>query len=217
MSSIRVVVVDDHDIVRFGIVTALRMSDRIDVVGEASDGTEALNLYDRLKPDVMLMDISMPDINGLEACVRILQQDAKARILILTMHQSPEYLNQALKAGACGYLLKTASAPEIVAAIDHAYAGRSVFSEPVEKMMAEQYVRHATSASIRGAEEPLRLTRRELEILRHIVDGGTSQQIAETLHISPRTVEAHRANLMQKLGLKNTAALVKYAVANQLV
>lgn len=217
MSRIRVLVVDDHDIVRYGIVSALALSGRIDVVGEASNGPKALELYRDVRPDVVLMDISMPDMSGLDVCERIREEDAAARVLFLTMHQSPEYLNQALRAGAVGYLLKTSGVSEILAAIEDAHAGKTVFSEPVEKMMAEQYVRNATMAPILPSEDTLRLTRRELEILRHIVDGGTSQQIAEVLHISPRTVEAHRANLMQKLGLKNTAALVKYAVAKGLV
>lgn len=217
MSRIRVMVVDDHDIVRYGLVSALRMSDRIDVVAEAGTGSDALDRYARFSPDVVLMDISMPEMSGIEVCERIRSEHEDPRVLFLTMHQSPEYLNQALKAGACGYLLKTASVPEIVSAIESAHAGERVFSEPVEKLMAQQYVRHATQAQGRGSEEPLKLTRRELEILRHIVDGSTSLHIADLLHISPRTVEAHRANLMQKLGFKNTAALVKHAVANGLV
>jgi DNA-binding NarL/FixJ family response regulator len=217
MSRIRVLVVDDHDIVRYGIVSALRMSDRIDVVAQAATAVEALTEYERLRPDVVLMDISMPDLSGIEVCERIRHRFPETRVLFLTMHQSPEYVNQALKAGACGYLLKTAGVPEIVSAIEEAHAGNRVFSEPVEKLMAQQYARVAVQTGNREAIEPLRLTRRELEILRHIVDGDTSQRIADILHISPRTVEAHRANLMQKLGLKNTAALVKFAIASGLV
>lgn len=217
MSRIRVLVVDDHDIVRYGIVSALRLSDRIDVVAQAATAVEALTEYERLRPDVVLMDISMPDLSGIEVCERIRHRFPETRVLFLTMHQSPEYVNQALKAGACGYLLKTAGVPEIVSAIEEAHAGNRVFSEPVEKLMAQQYARVAVQTGNREAIEPLRLTRRELEILRHIVDGDTSQRIADILHISPRTVEAHRANLMQKLGLKNTAALVKFAIASGLV
>jgi DNA-binding NarL/FixJ family response regulator len=217
MSRIRVLVVDDHDIVRYGIVSALRMSDRIDVVAQAATAVEALTEYERLRPDVVLMDISMPDLSGIEVCERIRHRFPETRVHFLTMHQSPEYVNQALKAGACGYLLKTAGVPEIVSAIEEAHAGNRVFSEPVEKLMAQQYARVAVQTGNREAIEPLRLTRRELEILRHIVDGDTSQRIADILHISPRTVEAHRANLMQKLGLKNTAALVKFAIASGLV
>jgi DNA-binding NarL/FixJ family response regulator len=217
MSRIRVLVVDDHDIVRYGIVSALRLSDRVDVVAQAATAVEALTEYERLRPDVVLMDISMPDLSGIEVCERIRHRFPETRVLFLTMHQSPEYVNQALKAGACGYLLKTAGVPEIVSAIEEAHAGNRVFSEPVEKLMAQQYARVAVQTGNREAIEPLRLTRRELEILRHIVDGDTSQRIADILHISPRTVEAHRANLMQKLGLKNTAALVKFAIASGLV
>jgi two-component system response regulator NreC len=216
MSRIRVLVVDDHDIVRYGIVSALSLSEGIDVVAQAATGVAALSECERLQPDVVLMDISMPDQSGMEACERILQTFPETRILFLTMHQSPEYLNQALKAGACGYLLKTAGVPEIVSAIQEAHAGNRVFSEPMEKLMAQQYAHMTVQTGHRESVDPLRLTRRELQILRHIVDGDTSQRIGEILHISPRTVEAHRANLMQKLGLRNTAALVKFAVASGL-
>jgi len=217
MIRIRVQVVDDHDIVRYGIVSALRLSDRIDVVAQAATAAEALTECERLRPDVVLMDISMPDLSGIEVCERIRTRFPDTRVLFLTMHQSPEYVNQALKSGACGYLLKTAGVPEIVTAIQEAFAGNHVFSEPVEKLMAQQYARVAVQGGSRESNEPMRLTRRELEILRHIVDGDTSQRIADILHISPRTVEAHRANLMQKLGLRNTAALVKFAIASGLV
>lgn len=216
MSRTRVFVADDHDIVRYGIVSALSATDKIDVIGESSTGVDTIRLVADLKPDVCLLDISMPDQNGLETCAVIRKSAPSTRVLILTMHQSPEYLNEALKAGAGGYLLKTASVSEIIAAIEGVHAGRAVFSDPIERIMTEQYVLNATSAMLKSNEEPVRLTRRELEITKLIVDGKTSQQIADELFISPRTVEAHRANLMQKLGLKNTAALVRYAVANGL-
>jgi len=214
MSKIRVLIADDHDIVRFGIVTVLNASDLIEVVGEVSNGDEALESYSRLLPDVCLLDISMPKMSGIESTIAIRKEHPEAVILILTMHQNEEYLNQALKAGAAGYLLKQSSIKELVAAIDDVHQGRTVFSEPIAKLMADQYVRHAISGIDSISEDAIRLTRREKEITKLIVDGKTSQEIADILFISPRTVEAHRANLMQKLGLKNTAALVKFAVAN---
>lgn len=214
MSKIRVLIADDHDIVRFGIVTVLNASDLIEVVGEVSNGDEALESYSRLLPDVCLLDISMPKMSGIESTIAIRKEHPEAVILILTMHQNEEYLNQALKAGAAGYLLKQSSIKELVAAIEDVHQGRTVFSEPIAKLMADQYVRHAISGIDSISEDAIRLTRREKEITKLIVDGKTSQEIADILFISPRTVEAHRANLMQKLGLKNTAALVKFAVAN---
>jgi DNA-binding NarL/FixJ family response regulator len=214
MRKIRVLIADDHDIVRFGIVTVLNASDLIEVVGEVSNGDEALESYSRLLPDVCLLDISMPKMSGIESTIAIRKEHPEAVILILTMHQNEEYLNQALKAGAAGYLLKQSSIKELVAAIDDVHQGRTVFSEPIAKLMADQYVRHAISGIDSISEDAIRLTRREKEITKLIVDGKTSQEIADILFISPRTVEAHRANLMQKLGLKNTAALVKFAVAN---
>jgi DNA-binding NarL/FixJ family response regulator len=214
MSKIRVLIADDHDIVRFGIVTVLNASQRIEVVGEVANGEEALESYARLLPDVCLLDISMPKMSGIESTIAIRREHPNAVILILTMHQNEEYLNQALKAGAAGYILKQSSIKELVAAIDDVHQGRTVFSEPIAKLMADQYVRHAISGIDSISEDAIRLTRREKEITKLIVDGKTSQEIADILFISPRTVEAHRANLMQKLGLKNTAALVKFAVAN---
>jgi DNA-binding NarL/FixJ family response regulator len=214
MSKIRVLIADDHDIVRFGIVTVLNASQRIEVVGEVANGEEALESYARLLPDVCLLDISMPKMSGIESTIAIRREHPNAVILILTMHQNEEYLNQALKAGAAGFILKQSSIKELVAAIDDVHQGRTVFSEPIAKLMADQYVRHAISGIDSISEDAIRLTRREKEITKLIVDGKTSQEIADILFISPRTVEAHRANLMQKLGLKNTAALVKFAVAN---
>lgn len=216
MSKIRVLIADDHDIVRFGIVTVLNASHLIEVVGEVSSGEEVAESYSRLLPDVCLLDISMPKMSGIESTIAIRKEHPEAVILILTMHQNEEYLNQALKAGAAGYILKQSSIKELVAAIDDVHQGRTVFSEPIAKLMADQYVRHAISGSDSILEDAIRLTRREKEITKLIVDGKTSQEIADILFISPRTVEAHRANLMQKLGLKNTAALVKFAVSNGL-
>lgn len=216
MNRIRVVIADDHDIVRFGIVTVLNASPAIEVVAEVTNGEEALEAYTRLQPDVCLLDISMPGMSGIETATEIRKRHPNAVILILTMHQNEEYLNQALKAGASGYILKQSSIKELVSAIQDVHHGRTVFSDPIAKLMAEQYVRQAVSGHESSDIVAIRLTRREKEITKLIVDGKTSQEIADVLFISPRTVEAHRANLMQKLGLKNTAALVKFAVANGL-
>jgi two-component system response regulator NreC len=216
MNRIRVLIADDHDIVRFGIVTVLNASPLIEVVAEVTNGEEALEAYSSLKPDVCMLDISMPGMSGIETATEIRKHHPNAVILILTMHQNEEYLNQALKAGASGYILKQSSIKELVSAIRDVHQGRTVFSDPIAKMMADQYVRHAVSGHDLSEDDAIRLTRREKEITKLIVDGKTSQEIADVLFISPRTVEAHRANLMQKLGLKNTAALVRYAVANGL-
>ena len=216
MNRIRVLIADDHDIVRFGIVTVLNASPLIEVVAEVTNGEEALDAYSTLRPDVCLLDISMPGMSGIETATEIRKQHPSAVILILTMHQNEEYLNQALKAGASGYILKQSSIKELVSAIRDVHQGRTVFSEPIAKMMADQYVRHAVSGYDTSVDDAIRLTRREKEITKLIVDGKTSLEIADVLFISPRTVEAHRANLMQKLGLKNTAALVRFAVANGL-
>lgn len=216
MSKIRVLIADDHDIVRFGIVTVLNASTQVDVVGEVANGEEALQAFTSIRPDVCLLDISMPGMSGIETATEIRKQHPDAAILILTMHENEEYLNQAIKAGASGYILKQSSIKELVAAIQEVHNGKTVFSEPIAKLMADQYVRQAISGHSSKQSDAIRLTRREKEITKLIADGKTSQEIADVLFISPRTVEAHRANLMQKLGLKNTAALVRYAVANGL-
>lgn len=217
MKKIRVLIADDHDIVRFGIVTVLNASELIEVVGEVTNGEEALESFSALIPDVCLLDISMPKMSGIETAIAIRKKYPKAVILILTMHQNEEYLNQALKAGAAGYILKQSSIKELVSAIRDVHEGHSVFSDPIARLMADQYVRQAVSGKESHDDEEIRLTRREKEITKLIVDGKTSQEIADVLFISPRTVEAHRANLMQKLGLKNTAALVRYAVSHGLI
>lgn len=216
MNKIRVLIADDHDIVRFGIVTVLNASPWVEVVGEVTNGEEALAAFATLNPDVCMLDISMPGMSGIETATAIRKQHPDAVILILTMHQNEEYLNQALKAGAAGYILKQSSIRELVSAIRDVHQGRTVFSEPIAKLMADQYVKQAVFGTDLTVDSAIRLTRREKEITKLIVDGKTSQEIADVLFISPRTVEAHRANLMQKLGLKNTAALVRFAVANGL-
>lgn len=217
MNKIKVIVADDHDIVRFGICSVLNSVDDIEVIGEASDGDEAISLYMDKKPDVALIDITMPGKDGIETTTEILKQDPEAKILILTMHINEDYLNQAIKAGSLGYLLKNCEKEELFNGVRSVADGRKVFSSSVSKLITESYISKikdnrpvATSTS----SQDIKLTKREREILGLIADGLTSQEIAENLFISPRTVETHRANLLQKLDIKNTAGLVRYAIEN---
>ena len=217
MNKIRVLVVDDHDIVRYGICSVLKSSADIEVVGEASNGVIAVQKYNELTPDVILLDISMPEMNGIETTRNIIKNHADARILILTMHLNEEYLNQVLSAGASGYILKNTDISEMLHAILMVAVGKQIFSAPISSIMTEKYVRSAQYKHDDGDSNAPNLTKRETEILQKIADGKTSQEIAEVLFISPRTVDTHRANLIQKLGVKNSAGLVRYAIENQLV
>lgn len=217
MNKIRVLVVDDHDIVRYGICSVLKSSPDIEVVGEASNGVEAVKNFELLKPDVILLDISMPEMNGIETTRTIIRSNPKAKILILTMHLNEEYLNQVLNAGATGYILKNTEIGEMLSGIRSVAKGQQIFSTPISKLMTDKYVRSVQYGNESKESSSPSLTRRESEILQKIADGKTSQEIADLLFISPRTVDTHRANLIQKLGVKNSAGLVRYAIENQLV
>lgn len=217
MKKIRVLVADDHDIVRYGICSALKSSADVEVIGEASTGRQAADAYDQLKPDVVLLDISMPDMNGIEATREIIRKHPGAHVLILTMHLNEEYLNQVINAGALGYLLKNADIEEMLSGIRMVAKGKQVFSGEIARLMTEKYIRAAQDGFDPAAVKAPRLTRREKEILQKIAEGKTSQEIADILFISPRTVDTHRANLIQKLGVKNSAGLVRYAIERNLL
>ena len=220
MKKINVIVADDHDIVRFGICSVLNSVDDIEVIGEASDGDEAIALYMDKKPDVALVDITMPGKNGIETTTEIIKKDPNAKILILTMHINEEYLNQAIKAGSLGYLLKNCEKEELYNGVRSVADGKKVFSSSVSKLITESYINKIKDnrplSPVSNSSQDIKLTKREREILGLIADGMTSQEIAENLFISPRTVETHRANLLQKLDIKNTAGLVRYAIENGL-
>lgn len=217
MSKIRVLVADDHDIVRFGICSVINSSSDLEVVGEANTGPDTLSKFKSLKPDVTLIDVTMPELNGIETSREIVKIDQKACILILTMHLNEEYLNQALNAGALGYLLKNSDISELIEGVRNVAKGKQVFSGPISKLMTEKYIRSAQYGKQAIPPQQPKLTRREKEILINIADGKTSQEIADTLFISPRTVDTHRANLIQKLEVKNSAGLVRYAIENDIL
>jgi DNA-binding NarL/FixJ family response regulator len=202
---ISVLLVDDHNLVRRGFRRMLEDEDDIEVVGEASDGKEAVRLAKRLRPQVIVMDCAMPEVNGLVATRRILADSPSCAILMLSMHSEDTLVRQALDAGAKGYVLKNAIDLELAAAIRRVAAGETVLEQSLSR-----------AASLKG-EKPAGLTARELEILQLIVDGKSNKEIAEGLSLSANTVAVHRANIMSALGIHKTAELVAYAIRNGLV
>jgi DNA-binding NarL/FixJ family response regulator len=205
---IRVLVVDDHMIVRSGIRHVLESEPGFEVVGEAANATEALSLTAELRPDVVVLDISMPDVSGLELAARLRNTGGGARVLILSMHNNAEYVLESVRAGAHGYLLKDTAATELRTAIRAVCQGESYFSPPVASRL---------SAAVRGEHDPqpaglAQLTGREREVLHGIAQGRTNKEIATELGISHRTVETHRESLMRKLQIRTVAELTRFAL-----
>jgi len=205
--TIRVLIADDHVIVRSGIKLLLESEEGIEVVGEAQNGREAIEMSNSLKPDIVLMDIAMPEIDGLEAARQIKSELPDTEILVLTMHRSEEYFFEMLKAGASGYLLKGAETSDLIQGI-RTVAGGEVFLYPI---MAQKLVRdYLTRLSNEETTNKL-LSKREKEIILLLADGFTSKEIAEKLVISPSTVHSHRTNIMRKLDLNSRHELIRYA------
>lgn len=208
MQKIRVLLADDHEIVRYGLSNLIDGCEDIDVVAEAGSGKQALKLYKEHQPDVGILDITMPDIDGVETARQIIEHDPEASIIILTMHNGFDYLKKGLKVGVDGYIMKNTKADELVSAIRKVSDGHKVFSDEVSDMLSQSFVESETHNDA--------LTARESEITALIAEGNTTAEIARLLIISPRTVEAHRRNVMKKIGAKNTAELVRYAVKHNL-
>jgi DNA-binding NarL/FixJ family response regulator len=208
MTPIRVLLADDHTLVRAGIRGLLQGLERVEVVGEAGDGQEALRLAETLRPDIVLLDIGIPGLNGLEVAGRLATVDPPVRVIILSMHISEEYVLRALRAGCAGYLLKGSAVAELEVAIRAVARGETYLSPAVSKHVVDDYVTRTG-----GAADPLdALTPRQREILQLAAEGHSSKEIAERLGISYRTVEAHRAQLMERLGVHDLAGLVRFAV-----
>ena len=211
---IRVLLAEDHTIVRKGLRALLADEPEIEVVGEAEDGREAVQMAQQLLPDVVLMDLSMPGLNGLEATRQIKRWVPEVKVLVLTRHANEEYVFQILRAGASGYVLKKAAPAELISAIRAVYRGESFLSPAISKTVIEEYIRRA-EAMVKDSYE--QLTGREREVLQLIAEGHSSAEIAERLCISGKTVRTHRANLMDKLDLHSIAELTRYAVRKNLI
>ncbi len=207
--AIRLLLVDDHTLVRQGIRSLLETQDDMEVVGEASGGHEAISMAGDLRPDVTLMDLAMPDMNGMEATRQIKKQHPEIQVLALTMHSTDDYLFRALESGASGYVLKEADATELATAVRAVHAGGAYIYPPLAKRLVEQFLLRIGSGEERTSYSSL--TSREQDILRFIGDGLTNEEIAKQLVLSVHTVQTHRSNIMKKLGLHNRAQLVTYA------
>jgi NarL family two-component system response regulator LiaR len=217
MKKTRILIADDHSLVRSGLKMLFRSSADFAVVAEASDGDEAIELTGKHKPDIAILDISMPGVNGIEAAAIIRKKHPETRVLILTIHHDEEYVYQMVRVGANGYVLKDAGKKELFAAVRAVEAGDRFFSPGISKLMIDQFIKRAKSQEVSDASTKSVLTNRETEILRYIAEGFSNPEIARKLFLSVRTVDTHRTNMMFKLDIHDTAGLVRYAIEKGIV
>lgn len=215
MTKIRILIADDHSIVREGVRMILDSQDDFEVVGEASTGREALEEARRLRPDVVVMDISMPDMTGIEATKLIRGELPAVQVTGLTMHEDEAYVFELLKAGAAGYVLKRAAAEDLVTAVRAAHQGEAFLYPSVAKMVVQDFLQRATAQEKEQALDGL--TEREREVLTLVAEGLTNQEIAGRLFISIKTVQTHRAHILEKLNLHDRTELVRYAIRKGLI
>ena len=215
MNKIRVFLADDHLILREGIRLLLQKVPDIEMVGEAGDGAEAVAKVEQSVPDVVLMDITMPGLNGLEATKRIKQKNPQIKVLILTMHETGQYLSGMLKAGASGYVVKTTTTSELISAIRAVQQGDVYLYPSIVRMLVDDYLQKVKTWEGKDSYEGL--TNREREILKYIAEDRKNKEIAGLLGISVRTVQAHRTNLMDKLGAHDRTELVKFAISKGII
>jgi len=213
MNRIRILLADDHPMVRSGLIKLLEPYKEFVIVGEAGDGEEAVEMTKKLQPDIVIIDLSMPKLSGIEATKLIRKNNPITKVLVLTMHDNEEYVYQIFKCGAGGYMLKNSGKDELAAAIRAVAKGETFFSPRVSEIMVNAYLRKAdVREGLPLNNEDIPLTKREREILFYIADGLNNSQIAEKLFISARTVDTHRTNIMQKLDIHDAVNLVRYAM-----
>jgi DNA-binding NarL/FixJ family response regulator len=208
MKPLRILIADDHELVRKGLQNVLEQPPEWKICGEAPNGRKAVELAAALNPDIVVMDLSMPDLNGLEATRQICKLNPKAQVVVLSMFESDELVRQVLAAGGRGYVLKSDAAQMLVKAIESLAEGRTFFSEKVSEMV------HHKSASVLPSRS---LTAREREIIQFVAEGNSNKQVAALLKLSTKTVDAHRTNIMRKLNLHSIAGLVRYSIRNKII
>jgi len=212
---IRILLADDHGIVRQGTRSLLEKEADLQVIGEAEDGRSAVELAAAMKPDIVVMDIAMPQLNGLDAAAQIVRRFPDMGVIILSMHEEENYLVRALSAGVRGYLLKDTAQIDLVRAVRSIAQKKAFFSPAIAQMMVEDFTRQMQRKGIADSYELL--TEREREILQLLAEGKSNKEAATILNVSPYTIETHRNNMMQKLNLHNTAEIVLYAVRKKLI
>jgi len=210
MSGIRILVADDHTITRSGLRMLLERQPGFEVIGEAADGRQAIELARAARPDLVMLDIAMPNLNGIEAARQICAELPKTRVVILSMHSDEGYVLKALKAGARGYLLKDSTESDIIDAVRAVHAGKAYFSPEISRMLVEDYVRQLEHRGMDDSYELL--TTREREMLQLLAEGKSNREIAAMLNLSVYTVETHRGNILQKLNLHSLPELILYAI-----
>ena len=215
MKRIQVLLADDHLVVRKGLRAILERQAGMEVVGEAADGREAVALSESMTPDVVIMDITMPHLNGIDATAQIVKRNPRIGVVILSVHSDETYILRALNSGAKGYLLKDSAETDLVKAVDTVALGKPFFSPSIAEALLEDYMRFLHQRNLEDSYDLL--TDREKEILQLLAEGKANKEIASILNLSVYTVETHRFNLMQKLGLHNTAEIVLYAVRKKII
>lgn len=217
MSKIRIFLVDDHQLVRDGIKALLTSAEDITILGEASSGRECFEKIAQEPPDILILDISLPDTNGIEITKRISAEYPDTRVLILSMYTNEDFIFNSVRAGARGYLPKNTSREELLDAIHAIYDGEEFFADSISRIMLKSYVRKAKEDDLVTQGGPVPLTTREIEILKLFAEGFINKEISDKLDISIRTVETHKNHIMKKLELKSTVELIKYAIRNKIV
>lgn len=217
MNKIKILIVDDHPMIRHGIKSLLSDEPMLNVAAEANNGKEAVELVGKENFDLIIMDIKMPEMTGIEATEAILAKHDNVKVLAMSMYDEQRYIVKMLQAGALGYILKNTGKQELLNAIHTVMDGESYFSQEVSSIMMSQFMSRKSSSFADLAKPDITLTKRETEIIRLISEELTNAEIADKLGISPRTVDTHRRNLLQKLDVKNTAGLVKYAIQHNIL